>query len=116
MAQVAPSIGTVARARRTVALPGWLRLLLRNPKSRLGLGIVVFMIVIALIAPWIAKSNANDYTVFGAKSPGWGHLFGTTDQGQDIFSEVVLGARRSLLLGAAAGGIATILATVFGVF
>jgi peptide/nickel transport system permease protein len=114
--QVAPTIGTVARARRTVALPGWLRLLLGNPKARLGLGIVVFMVVLALIAPWITKSDANAFGGFGAKSPGWGHLFGTTDQGQDIFSEVVLGARRSLLLGAAAGALATLIATVLGVF
>jgi len=32
-------------------LPGWLVLLLRNPKSRLGGGILVFMVTIALIAP-----------------------------------------------------------------
>jgi peptide/nickel transport system permease protein len=115
MAQIAPTVGTVARARRTVALPGWIKLLLGNPKARLGLGIVVFMVVIAVISPWIAKSDANAFGGFGAKTPGWGHLFGTTDQGQDIFSEVVLGARRSLLLGFAAASLATVIATTLGI-
>src|SRR5206468_2758474 len=42
-------------------------------------------------------------------------LFGTTDQGSDIFSQVVLGARRSLLLGALAGVLATGLAAILGI-
>ena len=104
MTQLAPSIGAV-RPRRSVALPGWVKLLLGNPKARLGLAIVLFMVVIALIAPLIAVSNPNDFVGFGAKSPGWHHLFGTTDQGSDIFSQVVLGARRSLVLGAGAAAL-----------
>ncbi|HVV59105.1 MAG TPA: ABC transporter permease [Gaiellaceae bacterium] len=114
MTQIAPTAGAV-RPRRTVALPGWVKLVLGNPKARLGLAIVVFMVVIALIAPLIAVSNPNDFVGFGAKHPGWHHLFGTTDQGSDIFSQVVLGARRSLLLGAGAAALATVLATFFGI-
>jgi peptide/nickel transport system permease protein len=112
--QLAPSAGDV-RPRRSVAVPGWLKLILGNPKARLGLGIVLFMVVIALISPLIAVSNPNDFVGFGAKAPGWHHLFGTTDQGSDIFSQVVLGARRSLLLGAGAAALATLLATFFGI-
>jgi peptide/nickel transport system permease protein len=97
-------------------IPGWLALLLRNRKSRTGIVMVAFMILIALIAPLISVAHANDFNLLAARqSPSWHHLFGTTDQGSDIFSQVVLGARRSLLLGAAAGALATGVAAVLGI-
>jgi peptide/nickel transport system permease protein len=97
-------------------LPAWLRLILRNPKSRFGLTLVGFMILVAVIAPWISVSNPTDFNILQTRqAPSWHHLFGTTDQGSDIFSQVVLGARRSLILGAAAALLATTLATVLGI-
>ena len=97
-------------------IPGWLALLLRNPKSRIGLGILAFMVIIAVIAPLISVAHPNDFNLLAARqSPSWKHLFGTTDQGSDIFSQVVVGARRSLLLGAAAGALATAVAAVLGI-
>jgi len=97
-------------------VPGWFVLLLRNPKSCTGLVMVAFVIVIALIAPLISVAHPNDFNILAARqSPSWNHLFGTTDQGSDIFSQVVLGARRSLILGVAAATLATALATVLGV-
>ena len=99
-----------------VHLPGWLLLLLSNPKSRFGLVLVGFMVIVALIAPWISVDNPTDFNILAThQAPSWNHLFGTTDQGSDIFSQVVLGARRSLILGAAAAVLATVLATVLGV-
>jgi peptide/nickel transport system permease protein len=97
-------------------LPGWLILLLGNWKSRLGLILIGSMILIAVIAPWLAVHNPNDFSLIDARqAPSWHHLFGTSDQGSDIFSQVVLGARRSLLLGASAAAIATILAATLGI-
>src|SRR5262244_2858173 len=89
--------------------------MLRNPKSRVGLALLGFMIVIALIAPLIAVNPATGFQNPPRLSPTWHHLFGTTDQGDDIFSQVVLGARRSLLLGAAAAALATTIAAVLGI-
>jgi len=101
---------------RRIVLPGWMWLLLRNPKSRLGLVMVGFMIVIAVIAPLISVPDPTAFSLLDARqAPSWHHLFGTTDQGSDIFSQVVVGARRSLLLGAAAGALATVLATTLGI-
>src|SRR4051794_1058302 len=106
----------VRRTRRGIGVPGWAKLLLRNPKSRIGLLMVGFMVIIALIAPWISVHNPNAFDFYAAKqAPSWHHLMGTTDQGSDIFSQVVLGARRSLLLGATAAAIATALAAVLGI-
>ena len=72
--------------------------------------------VIALIAPLISVAHPNDFNLLAARqAPSWHHLFGTTDQGSDIFSQVVLGARRSLLLGFAAGALATAIAAILGI-
>src|SRR5215211_4422441 len=75
-------------------VPGWLVLLLRNRKSCTGLAMVAFMVLIALIAPLISVAHPNDFDILATRqAPSWNHLFGTTDQGSDIFSQVVLGAR-----------------------
>jgi peptide/nickel transport system permease protein len=97
-------------------VPGWVALLLGNPKSRTGLVMVGFVVIVALIAPLISVAHPNDFNLLAARqAPSWHHLFGTTDQGSDIFSQVVLGARRSLLLGAAAGLLATGVAAILGI-
>ena len=57
--------------RRGLAAPAWVRLLLANPKSRAGLAIVLFMIVVAAIAPLISVSNPLDFNLLASK-------FGTT--------------------------------------
>ena len=102
--------------RRRARVPGWLRLLLGNPKARFGLFLVGGMVIVALIAPLIAVSDPNAFSLLDAgQAPSWHHLFGTTDQGSDIFSQVVVGARRSLLLGAGAGALATAVAAVLGI-
>jgi peptide/nickel transport system permease protein len=104
------------RALGRLRIPGWVVLLLRNPKSCTGLAMVGFVVIIALIAPLISVAHPNDFNLLAAgQAPSWHHLFGTTDQGSDIFSQVVLGARRSLLLGVGAGAIATGLAVVLGI-
>jgi len=97
-------------------VPGWVKLLWRNPKSRLGIGILVFMVLVALFAPLISVAHPMEFNYLAARqAPSWHHLFGTTDQGSDIFSQVVMGARRSLLLGAAAGLLATAVAATLGI-
>ena len=97
-------------------IPGWLTLLLANRKSRFGLALVLFMVFVGVIAPWISVSNPTDFNILATRqAPSWHHLFGTTDQGSDIFSQVVLGTRRSLILGAAAAVLATTLAATLGI-
>jgi len=120
MSQLEPTLdlGLAAPPQRArgVRVPGWMLLLLRNRKSRLGIAMVAFMVVVALIAPLISVAHPNDFNLLAARqAPSWHHLFGTTDQGSDIFSQVVLGARRSLLLGFAAALLATGLAATLGV-
>jgi peptide/nickel transport system permease protein len=120
MAQMQPMLELPAatpfvRSRRKL-MPGWLLLLLGTPKARVGLGIVLGMLLLGLLAPLlIPASKATEFSLLDARQhPSFHHVFGTTDQGTDVFAQVAWGARRSLLMGAAAGAIATILATTLG--
>jgi peptide/nickel transport system permease protein len=109
-----PATSFVRSRRRRV--PGWVALLLGSPKARLGLGIVFGMVLLGLLAPLLVPaSKATEFSLLDARQhPSFHHLFGTTDQGTDVFAQVAWGARRSLLIGAGAGAIATILATTLG--
>jgi peptide/nickel transport system permease protein len=111
-----PLAAPPTRVAGRLRVPGWLLLLWRNRKSRVGMLMVASMVVFALIAPLISVAHPNEFNLLAAKqAPSWHHLFGTTDQGSDIFSQVALGARRSLLLGFAAALLATGLAATLGV-
>jgi peptide/nickel transport system permease protein len=104
--------------KRRLALPTWVVLLLRNPKGQAGLVFFGGMVLLALIAPLVAdRATATDFNLLATRqAPSWHHLFGTTDQGSDVWAQVVWGARRSLLLGAAAGALATLIGAVLGIF
>jgi len=124
MSQLDPTIGPLDIAleapprerHRRLHVPGWLALMLSNTKSRIGLAMVGLVIVVAVIAPWISVSDPNAFNLFATRqAPSWHHLFGTTDQGSDIWSQVVIGARRSLLLGFAAAALATSVAAILGI-
>ncbi|MFL6012896.1 MAG: ABC transporter permease [Gaiellaceae bacterium] len=121
MSQLDPTVEiSLAAAPRRIGnrfrVPGWVVLLVRNPKSRLGLLMLALVVIVALIAPLISVADPNGFDLLAARqAPSWHHLFGTTDQGSDIFSQVVLGARRSLLLGLAAAALATGIAAVLGI-
>jgi peptide/nickel transport system permease protein len=122
MAQMQPMLELPAatpfvRSKRKL-VPSWVALLLGSPKARVGLGIVFGMVLLGLLAPLLVPaSKATEFSLIDARQhPSLHHLFGTTDQGTDVFAQVAWGARRSLLLGAAAGAIATILATTLGLF
>jgi peptide/nickel transport system permease protein len=110
------SLEAPQRIRKGFRVPGWVALLLANPKARLGAAMVGLVVIVAAIAPWISVAHPNDFNLLAARqAPSWNHLFGTTDQGSDIFSQVVIGARRSLLLGVAAAALATAVAATLGI-
>jgi peptide/nickel transport system permease protein len=116
--EVAPSATAAPDPHRRVRVPLWVTLLLRNPKGRAGLVIFGGMVVIAAIAPLIADhASATEFNLLATRqAPSWHHPFGTSDQGSDVWAQVVWGARPSLLLGAAAGAISTVIATTLGIF
>lgn len=88
----------------------------RNAKSLTGLAILAFFTIVAVIGPWVAPRDPNKpYPVDSLQGPTRAHLLGTTQLGQDIFSQLVVGTRGVMLVGFSAGIIATVLAIIVGV-
>jgi len=103
------------------AMPGPLRFLVRalltlwsNRKARIGLVILGVDILIAIFAPLIAPHSPTATTFAPYQNPSATNWFGTTGNGQDVFSQMVYGARISLLVGIAAGAMATFVAVTIG--
>jgi peptide/nickel transport system permease protein len=88
---------------------------LTGSKTMIGLSVLVFFVVIAVIGEWIAPYDPSARSNDLLEGPSGRHWFGTTHLGQDIFSQVVVGTRSVMLVGLAAGIVATILAVVVGV-
>ena len=65
-----------------------------------GIAIVVFIAIIALFADVIAPFDPSEIAGPSFSKPSAVHILGTNDIGQDIFSELVVGARFSLAVGA----------------
>jgi peptide/nickel transport system permease protein len=104
------------RSRRRIPIPGWVVILLRNPKAQVGIGILFVMVLFAVIAPFVASaSSATNFSFATRQPPSWHHLFGTTDQGSDVWAGVVFGARRSLATGFFIAVLSTVLATTIGI-
>ena len=101
-------------SRKRFHLPLWASLLLGNWKSRLGLIIFGVIVLSALLAPWLAKNPPDDIVGLPGQPPNRHFFFGTTDQGYDVFSQVVWGARQSLAVGFVAAVISTSIATILG--
>lgn len=81
----------------------WIEAWRKLKKQRLamiGLGIVLFFIIVGLLAPVITTHPYDgfnqDKTLIPPNSEHW---FGTDDQGRDIFTRVVFGARISIWIG-----------------
>ena len=78
---------------------GWIRFR-KNKMALVGSGIVLFFILLAVFAPFIAPYGMNDQQLsMRLQAPSKEHIFGTDDFGRDIFSRVVYGARISLWVG-----------------
>lgn len=85
-----------------------------NPKARVGLVILGLFVLMAIFAPLLAPYSPHDDS-FGRNEPGSAaHWLGTTGAGEDVLSQVIYGARVSLLVGFVAGGLSTVVAVVIG--
>ena len=89
--------------------------LLRNRKAQIGLFFLLFFLVLAVFPGQIAPYNPSSEGFLPNLAPSGAHWLGTTSFGQDIFSQLIWGARQSLIIAFAAGFIATFIAVIVGV-
>ena len=91
------------------------RALRRNQLALAGGVVVVFVAVLALLAPVIAPMDPNRPDVKKIlDSPSSRHPLGTDQLGRDVLSRMLYGARVSLAVGFVSVGIATLIGIALG--
>jgi peptide/nickel transport system permease protein len=96
-------------------MPNKWRQALRNPLALSGFIIIFGILLLALLAPFIAPYDPNAIDVKAILlPPSLQHPMGTDGLGRDVFSRMLFGARISLLVGIVAVGIATSIGIVLG--
>jgi len=109
-----------------VSLSQWQLAARRFRKHRMalvGLGIFIFMILVIVIIPIFQPfvfQNIPGSPVAGGEPPSQEHVFGTTNEGRDVFNLVVNGGRISFAVGVfsmiIAGFVGVIVGAIAGFF
>ena len=96
-------------------LPGWLRSLVKNRKSLLGLCVLGFFFIVAVLTPALAPTDPMRMIGRPHDPPSAKFTFGTTRQGQDVFSQLVHGTGTTLRVGFVTGTVIIVIAIAVGV-
>jgi peptide/nickel transport system permease protein len=87
---------------------------LRNRKLVIGLSVVLFFLVLAIVGPWLTDADPFEFGFPTGESPSLDHWLGTTAPGQDVFAQFVTGLRASFVVGAVAGCVAAVIGMAVG--
>jgi peptide/nickel transport system permease protein len=99
----------------TVARPRQRPALLRSPLTLIGLGLILFFALSALLAPLFAPMNPTDQILtLRLIPPSLEHWLGMDQLGRDILSRLLYGAQISLIVGLTVVGSAGIFGTLVG--
>jgi peptide/nickel transport system permease protein len=97
-----PARGALTWARRNKTIVG-------------GTLILLTLVVIAILAPWLAGDPLQFEPTNRLKRPSETFWFGTDQFGRDVYSRVVYGTRISLIIGLCVAVLATFIGLVVGV-
>jgi len=109
LAEPALSVDATANQNR------FLRAVLRNRKAVAG-AIILLVMVFAAAFPGVIAPDSPTAAVYGQNlSPSSAHLLGTTQLGQDVFSQLVWSTRLTLIVTLIVSAIATLMSMLVGV-
>lgn len=83
-------------------------------KIKLGIGILAFFALVAVFGPMLVGADPAATSGDGLQPPSAQHWLGTTQAGQDVFTQIVYGARVSMAVGLLSAVIATVFAIAVG--
>ena len=102
------------QARLQRAYFGWRRLC-SNRLTMLGLAVLLFLVVIAALAPLIAPEGYDAQSLANRlAAPSAAHWFGTDDLGRDVLARMVYGTRVTLMIACLVAVIAAPLGLLVG--
>jgi peptide/nickel transport system permease protein len=87
---------------------------LQNRKAALGVGIVLFFVITAILTPILRPGDPSDFVAQGNRPPTVQYPLGTMPFGEDALAQLMWGARTSLSIGFATGFVATIISVLIG--
>jgi peptide/nickel transport system permease protein len=90
------------------------REVVKSKGGRIGLVLLLIVLLVAIFANLLAFYDPLAQTVKSFETPSWEHLLGTNHAGQDIWSQLVYGARTSLVVGLLVAALSTVLAALIG--
>jgi peptide/nickel transport system permease protein len=85
-----------------------------NRKASVGLIILGFFILLAILGPIILPQDPHTFSLDVLQPPSTTHWFGTTSFGEDVFVQTVVGARFSVFMGLGIGLVTTIISVIIG--
>jgi len=86
-----------------------------SAKATTGIVVLGLYLLFAIIGPWVAPYDPDARSEQLVQPPSADHWFGTTHLGQDVLSQILVGTRGVMVVGLAAGIIATVLSVLIGV-
>ncbi|EIK45190.1 oligopeptide ABC transporter, permease protein [Cellvibrio sp. BR] len=87
----------------------------KNKMAMIGLFVILFMVVIALLTPWIAPYSYEEQNLdLGASAPSAAHWLGTDTLGRDQLTRIMYGSRISLMVGFIATAVALTIGVLWG--
>jgi peptide/nickel transport system permease protein len=86
-----------------------------NKKAMSGAIILLLFTILAIFPGQIAPDNPQAFAYGRSLGPSAAHWFGTTATGQDIFSQVIWGARETLIIALVSGLLSTLLSMIMGI-
>ncbi|MDQ3372928.1 MAG: ABC transporter permease [Acidobacteriota bacterium] len=100
MATNAATIDKISINPRTHSFLRFWRCFARNKIAAVSLFFIIFQIIVAVAAPYIAPYNPYKGDFLATwETPGRLHWLGTDDLGRDVFSRLLYGARISISVG-----------------
>jgi peptide/nickel transport system permease protein len=89
-------------------------LLLNTWRGRIGLGVLGLFMFVAVFGSAIAPHDPDASSLDILAGISGDHWLGTTEQGSDVFSQLLVGARVSIQVGFAAAAISAVLGATVG--
>jgi peptide/nickel transport system permease protein len=86
----------------------------RSRRLQAGVAITGFFVLLGIIGPFFV-SNPNGFSKAEWQGPSAAHWLGTTQLGQDVLAQLVVGTRTTLEIGAGAALLATVISIVIGI-
>jgi peptide/nickel transport system permease protein len=92
-----------------------IRLFKEKPLGTVGLFIVLILLIVGIFADVLAPYEMNKIDLINSlQGPSAAHLLGTDNLGRDVLSNIIYGARISVIIGLSATSLTTVVSVIIG--